>query len=420
MDQFPGDVLPPEGVYESREAVLTAIQTWAKPRGYAFVAGKSSRTPNSRVKVLFVCDRFGQPRGQRNVGQDTDQTRRTTSRKTGCQFSVLAKESLDKSHWTLSHRSNQACAQHNHLPSPSASVHQVHRQLRESDTTIIAGLVAADSRPQEIRTYLYNVSETLATQQDIYNEIKIIRKNQRQGRSSIETLVEHLEREGFWYRIDVDGDNHLTRLFFAHPDSLLYLQQNFDILLLDCTYKTNKYDIKLLDMVKVDACQRSFCIAFAFLPREEEQDYLWALRHLRSLYQQNDLPSIVLTDRCFAVMNVVAEVFFRSKVLLCIWHVNKAIVTHCQPAFEIKDKATKGDKGQEAWNEFNAQWHSVVASVDIPTFDHCLLAFEERWAHGQQYKAMGYIKETWLPHKERFVKAWTDEHLHFGNTATSR
>jgi hypothetical protein len=41
----------------------------------------------------------------------------------------------------------------------------------------------------------------------------------------------------------------------------------------------------LLDIVGVDACQRSFCIAFAFLSGEEETDYIWALDRLHSMYE---------------------------------------------------------------------------------------------------------------------------------------
>ena len=54
----------------------------------------------------------------------------------------------------------------------------------------------------------------------------------------------------------------------------------------------------LLDMIGVDATQRSFCIAFAFLSGEAEKDYIWALERLRTLYKQcgGVLPSVILTD----------------------------------------------------------------------------------------------------------------------------
>ena len=101
----------------------------------------------------------------------------------------------------------------------------------------------------------------------------------------------------------------------------------------------------LLDMVGVDSCQRSFCIAFAFLSGESEEDYSWALEHLRSLYQR-ELPSVILTDRCMAAMNAAALWFSSSKALLCLWHVNKAVLQYCRPLFAPK-AAQSTDQAEE-------------------------------------------------------------------------
>jgi hypothetical protein len=61
ISQFPDDVLPPEGIYESRAALFTAANAWAKPRGYVFTTGKSTKTPSGRTKVTVSCDRTRQP-----------------------------------------------------------------------------------------------------------------------------------------------------------------------------------------------------------------------------------------------------------------------------------------------------------------------------------------------------------------------
>jgi len=54
----------------------------------------------------------------------------------------------------------------------------------------------------------------------------------------------------------------------------------------------------LLNIIGVDACGRSFCVAFAFLSGETEKDIAWALRRLRLFYDepQSRLPSVILTD----------------------------------------------------------------------------------------------------------------------------
>jgi hypothetical protein len=275
--------------------------------------------------------------------------------------------------------------------------------------------MASGAAPREIRAYLHNNSNTLATKKGVYNQIGAKRRDQHEGQSSIQALLDQLEKEGFWCRARVDSENRLTALFFAHADSIAYLQCNPDVLLLDCTYKTNKHGMPLLDMVCVDSCQRSFCIVFAFLSGETEEDYSWALEHLRSLYQR-DLPTVVLTGRWLAAMNAVAAWFPSSNALLCLWHVNKAVLEHCKPAFVLGS----GDQTESTWDEFYAFWHSIVVSPTEMIFQERLASFERTYAE-RYTEAVGYIRNTWLdPFKEMIVKAWVDKDLHFGNIATSR
>ncbi|KAK1837369.1 mutator-like element, partial [Colletotrichum chrysophilum] len=147
-------------------------------------------------------------------------------------------------------------------------------------------------------------------------------------------------------------------------------------MLLDCTYKTNKYGMPLLDIVGVDACQRSFCIAFAFLSGEAEDDYTWALERVRSLYDQCNarLPAVVLTDRCLACINAVAAIFPSSASLLCLWHANKAVLQHCSSAFDLAKARTvsasaAAKSSAHKREEFYKSWHSIVGSPSEVIFE---------------------------------------------------
>lgn len=325
---------------------------------------------------------------------------------TNCPFSVLAKESSEG--WTLKHRPEVHFAVHNHEPSLHPSAHLVHRQ--HSRTSQLESLSNTGLAPKDIQTIIRQ-SGSLETRQDVYNRIAEVRRDSRQGESPIHALANQLEKEGFWSRVEYGPDRHVTAVLFAHPDSLLYLRAYPEVLLLDCTYKTNKYRMPLLDMIGVDATGRSFCIAFAFLSGETEKDYIWALERLKILYEQcgGVLPSVILTDRCLAVINA-ASALFPSTTSLCIWHANKAVLARCQPAFQ---KA-------EEWNEFYGFWFSILNSTAEETYKERLQEFEKKYA-STNLEQVGYIKETWLlPYKEKLVSAWVDQQAHFGNTATSR
>jgi hypothetical protein len=266
---FPDDVMPPEEIYGSFKALEKAIQAWARDRGYAFRKLRSTLEKTGRLTVTFACDRSGKA-----PLTSIPRQRKTSTCKTDCQFSILAKESREAGVWSLSHRPGKQYAIHNHTPSCNPSAHSKHRHFDRDTKKRISELSAAGIPPQKIRNYLYKVSTTLATAQDIANEIKASQRRERGGKSSTEALLHELESRGFHSRVRRDQDNRLNALFFAHPESIHYLQDHPDLLLVDCTYKTNRYGMPLLDMIGVDACNKSFCIAFAFLPGEQEEDYL--------------------------------------------------------------------------------------------------------------------------------------------------
>ena len=250
---FPNDSLPPEYIYESRDALVKSINEWAATRGYAFVTGRSHKEKTGRLTITYTCDRACKP-----PDASKDRQRKTTTRGTSCQFSVLAKQSLDKSTWTLKHRPDIRFSSHNHNPSPHPSAHPVHRVLSGDDKSKIASLSNAGVAPKDIRTYIRQNFDTPVTQQDIYNRIADIRRDAYEGQSTIHALVNHLDDDGFWSRIQFDPHGRVTAVLFAHPESIAHLQAYPDVLLLDCTYKTNKYGMPLLDIIGVDACQRSF------------------------------------------------------------------------------------------------------------------------------------------------------------------
>jgi hypothetical protein len=171
VPSFPNDCLPPEQNYTSRDALFSAINEWAASRGYAFVTGRSTLEKSGKLTVTYVCDRSCRPPTAAKSRQ-----RKTTTRGTGCQFSVLAKESRDKSSWSLRHRLDARFSIHNHAPSLHPSAHPVHRKLPEEDQLTLERLANAGVAPKNIRTYLRQYTNSAPTQQDVYNGIAAARR----------------------------------------------------------------------------------------------------------------------------------------------------------------------------------------------------------------------------------------------------
>ena len=124
--------LPPEAIYSSKDELYTSIQAWAAQHYYAFCIGRSTKISSSpRVRITYNCDRCGPPPPE-NHPQNYLQSRKrqTTTRKTGCQFSILAIERTN-TEWELRHRPSREHSIHNHPPSQSISSHPAHRKLAQ-------------------------------------------------------------------------------------------------------------------------------------------------------------------------------------------------------------------------------------------------------------------------------------------------
>ena len=78
--------LPPESIYPSKEALFEAIQAFAFSHRYAFTIRRSKRLDSGRHKITYYYDRFY------TVKSITTRIRKTSSRGTGCIFSIIAIE----------------------------------------------------------------------------------------------------------------------------------------------------------------------------------------------------------------------------------------------------------------------------------------------------------------------------------------
>jgi len=64
-------------------------------------------------------------------------------------------------------------------------------------------------------------------------------------------------------------------------------------------------------------------------------------------------------------------------------------------------------------------WESLVDCLCESSFDEYLKNFEMVCSLWPMF--VDYVCQTWVfPHKERFMKAWTNKVMHLGNTTTNR
>ena len=94
--------LPPLATYPSKEALYKAIQSWSKPRGYAFTVIRSKRVRNGRRKVYYTCDRHPSLRPEARTERVRD-TQSRGSRWPGRPELIYQRYLADKAAWLTAH-----------------------------------------------------------------------------------------------------------------------------------------------------------------------------------------------------------------------------------------------------------------------------------------------------------------------------
>ncbi len=195
-----------------------------------------------------------------------------------------------------------------------------------------------------------NNPSSLLTAQDIYNAKKKIRDKRLGKYTSTQALLKHLNHNRWFVKIKLrKNTKKIRRLFFLNKKSEHILSKNFEILVINCIYKTNKYKMSLLMIVKQTSIGTTFYIVFAFLESERPENYVWILKHLKNAYGALDLldPDVIVTDRDLTLMQAIEKIFSNTAALLCIWHVNKNVLKNCKVLFTT----------EKTWIEFQAVWH---------------------------------------------------------------
>lgn len=98
------------------------------------------------------------------------------------------------------------------------------------------------------------------------------------------------------------------------------------VLLMDATYKTNKFNMPLLLLSSVDPFGQTYVVACCLLTNETTLSYNTALSSFKQLFGLTvPIVNSIITDQETALMNAIADQFPDSSHQLCRWHLQANI-----------------------------------------------------------------------------------------------
>ena len=138
--------------------------------------------------------------------------------------------------------------------------------------------------------------------------------------------------------------DHIVRLVFFKNSSKKILKINFEILIINCTYKTNRFKMFLFVIIDQTILNIIFYMTFVFIAHENKAYYTEIFIQLQWLYRK-----LNFFDSTAIIINCKSELFsimrnFWSIVshFLYIWHININVLTQCRKKFD----------DMKTWNKF--------------------------------------------------------------------
>ncbi|CAI0443489.1 unnamed protein product [Linum tenue] len=160
----------------------------------------------------------------------------------------------------------------------------------------IKELEATHTQAIDIRSFMIWKYDAHHHMKQIYNETEKIRHERLDGMKPMRWTLIEAQRLDYFVECEFDDERRVSRLFLCHPESIRMLSAWYFVILIDSTYKTNKYKQPLVQLIGVSPVKKNFNIGFALVSDETKETYAWVLMQLKHLLGDRT-PDAFVTDK---------------------------------------------------------------------------------------------------------------------------
>ncbi|KAI5402613.1 hypothetical protein KIW84_050276 [Lathyrus oleraceus] len=216
--------------FGTREEVIRWIKEVVIDNKVTVIISRSDTETGKRGrsnKLIFGCYKCGKHKS-------TDSGTQSASKKCGCPFKIRSTPVKDGSGWKI----NVKYGLHNHGLPDRLEGHSFIGRLTTDEKQHVVDLTKRHVPPRHILLSLQD--------RDPENVTRIIKN---------------------------DDSEVVREIFWAHPDSVKLLNIFPIVLVMDSTYKTNKYRQPLFEIVGMTSTELTFGVAFAYMESEQTENF---------------------------------------------------------------------------------------------------------------------------------------------------
>ena len=139
-----------------------------------------------------------------------------------------------------------------------------------------------------------NNSDIFLINQNIWNVQKHIKRKKLSKYTSTQILLQQLYRKRWYVKMTLKNIKKIKMLFFVDKNIINILRKNFEIFVINCIYKTNRFNMFLLNIVDHIFIETTFYIDFAFINKKRENRYVWIFDQFKTLFKNLNIRDFLL------------------------------------------------------------------------------------------------------------------------------
>ncbi|XP_073133314.1 protein FAR1-RELATED SEQUENCE 5-like [Henckelia pumila] len=241
---------------------------------------------------------------------------------------------------------------------------------------------------------------------DAYDHMSRLKKHTKVENGDATTLIQYFTNKTnnenyFYWNMQLDDDDRVMNFFFRDYRCAVDYECFGDILSIDTTYRTNKYNLICAPFVGINHHLKNVMFGLAFLSDETESSFEWLFTTFLDSMNGKQ-PQTIFSDQCQAMMNAIETVFPQSHHRLCQWHINQNAPSHfgsLNGNSAFKNLWYKCMNYCESEDEFEVTWRKMICIYNLDS---------HKWLNGM-YK----LRSKW-------ATAFSNEKFSAGLLATSR
>jgi hypothetical protein len=237
---------------------------------------------------------------------------------------------------------------------------------------------------------------------DVQNAISAQRREKLQGMSETAHFLQQLQSAGIWESEASIRDNQLVAIFFFDKRLMAKFRSKCQVIIMDATYKTNRFAMPLVLLHAIDEHGHTFLVAAALLHQETTEHYVWILEMLSSVAACSSEFNTIITDREKAMANAIAEVLPHSSHQLCIWHIEKNVTA--------KASTLLGSQKDEFLHSFRKCYVAATEDDFTLSWRECSV----------KYPSMFPYLDSHFVVRRQWGKCWTSRYKNYGVVSSQR